>query len=297
MKIYFPSYYNKFRCKAEKCQNSCCIGWEIYVDAATLERYKTLDRQDILCHIEDGERIGLCDGERCPFLCTDGLCRLISELGDDYTSAICREHPRFYHKIGDVLEGGIGASCEEAARIILTSDGYAEFIAIEREECDVPEETELDTIADRAQIYTILADRDTPYHTRVAQIRDKYSIPEHLHTSDEWQAEFDLLELLDEGHRALIAVGKSDMREQSSPYFERFLAYLIFRHASVAESCDSLRSGVALSILLAEMLENAVASRECTEAEIIDIARIISEEIEYSEENTAALLLEIESII
>lgn len=296
MKIYFPSYYNNFSCIADRCRHSCCVGWEIYVDDMTLEKYLRLGREDILSHI-DGDTIALCDGERCPFLRTDGLCRLIAELGDDYTSKICREHPRFYHKIGERLEGGIGASCEEAARIILTSDAYREFVAVDRAECDAPEETELDTLFAREEIYRILSDRSLPYHARVAKIRDKFSIPERLHTTTEWQAEFDLLELLDESHRALIAVGKSDLREENSPYFERFLAYLIFRHVSPAEHSDNLRARVAFAILLAEMLENAVATRECTEAEIIDAARIISEEIEYSEDNTAVLLLEIESVI
>ena len=94
MIIYRPSYYNEFKCIADKCRHSCCVGWEISVDDDTLKRYEDIDRDDILCHIDDGQ-IMLCEGERCPFLKSDGLCRLIAELGDDYTSKICREHPRF----------------------------------------------------------------------------------------------------------------------------------------------------------------------------------------------------------
>ncbi len=296
MKVYFPSYYNNFRCIAERCRHSCCVGWEICVDSETLRKYESLGREDILCHISDG-CITLADGERCPFLRTDGLCRLIAELGDDFTSVICREHPRFYHKVGERAEGGIGLSCEEAARIILTSDGYGDFTEVEGCSADIPEETELDTLTERAEIYAALADRSIPYHARLAKIRAKYALPECPYTVEEWREVFSELELLDESHRAIISVGKTDAREEYAPYFERFLAYLILRHASVADSRDNLRARLAFCLLLSEMLENATAGSEPSEPEIIDIARIISEEIEYSEDNTAALIFDLESLI
>ena len=296
MKIYFPSYYNKFRCKADKCKNSCCVGWEIYVDDKTLERYKNLGREDVLSHI-DGEQIRLCDGERCPFLQCDGLCRLICELGDDYTSEICREHPRFYHKIGDRIEGGLGASCEEAARIILTSDDYTALVCLDRETCDVPEETELDTLSLRNEIYSILSDRSMRFCARVAKIREKYAIPKAIHTHDEWQSEFDSLEFLDDSHRALIGVGERSLDEKNALYLERFLAYLTFRHVSTAEHSGEIAARVAFCLLLSEILENYIATHNCTECEIIDVARIISEEIEYSEGNTNSLILELESLL
>ena len=43
MKIYAPKYYGEFACIADKCTHSCCVGWEIYIDAHTMEKYKTLD--------------------------------------------------------------------------------------------------------------------------------------------------------------------------------------------------------------------------------------------------------------
>ena len=32
MKIIAPNYYPAFRCIADKCRHSCCIGWEIDID-------------------------------------------------------------------------------------------------------------------------------------------------------------------------------------------------------------------------------------------------------------------------
>ena len=74
----------------------------------------------------------------------------------------------------------------------------------------------------------------------------------------------------------------------------RFLAYLVFRHVSVAESQDNLRARVGFCLLLLAIFENMIAEGELTFEEIVESARIVSEEIEYSEDNTASLIFEIE---
>ena len=295
MKVYFPSYYNKFKCIAEKCRHSCCVGWEIEIDGDTLDKYKDENKSDILGHILDGE-IVLCDDGRCPFLDEAGLCKIISSLGEEYTSVICREHPRFYHRIGERIEGGIGASCEEAARIILTSDDYDSLICLNKEKVDAPDETDMDTLGAREEIYGILKDRETPYSARLDKIRKKYSLPKELHTADEWQQIFSELELLDPSHKELISVGRAS-DECYSVYSERFLAYLIFRHASVAENYDNLRARIAFCLLLTEMLDSFVSRGVRSEVQIVEAARIISEEIEYSVDNCSSIILDIVSII
>ena len=32
-----PNYYDKFKCIADRCKHSCCIGWEIDIDDDTME--------------------------------------------------------------------------------------------------------------------------------------------------------------------------------------------------------------------------------------------------------------------
>ena len=130
MKLYAPAYYGAFKCIADKCTHSCCVGWEISVDPKTREKYEELplaEREEMLSHIEDGV-IRLCSDGRCPFLDDRGLCRIICRYGEEFTSEICREHPRFYNFVGGRAEVGIGASCEEAARIILSSDSYDDMV-------------------------------------------------------------------------------------------------------------------------------------------------------------------------
>lgn len=42
MRIKVPEYYVSFKCIADKCKDSCCVGWEIDVDEVTREKYKAL---------------------------------------------------------------------------------------------------------------------------------------------------------------------------------------------------------------------------------------------------------------
>ena len=39
MKEYIPDYYKDFQCIADKCKDSCCIGWEIMIDSKSYKKY------------------------------------------------------------------------------------------------------------------------------------------------------------------------------------------------------------------------------------------------------------------
>ena len=42
MKLYAPRYYLQFKCIADACRHSCCVGWEIDVDGETMKKYSLL---------------------------------------------------------------------------------------------------------------------------------------------------------------------------------------------------------------------------------------------------------------
>ena len=299
MIVYYPIYYKQFKCIADKCKHSCCVGWEIGLDQATANKYSALDSdfgKEIRSHISsDGSTIRLCEDDRCPFLDGSGLCRIISSLGEGYISDICREHPRFYHRVGDRIEGGIGMSCEEAARIILSSDNFAEFYSADRE-VDAPEETDYDSLIHRSYIYSVLSDKELSYREKMDRIKAKYAT-NISYDKDYWNEIFLELEYLDQADAGKIGIGKYDDRAEMQDLFVRFFAYLVFRHVSVAESYDNMRARVAFCILLCYALENMTADREVDFAEAKECARVISEEIEYSEDNTASLIFELESLV
>ena len=132
MKLYAPKYYEEFKCIADKCTHSCCIGWEIDVDENSYKKYKKSKCQyakAVLSSIENGDtpHFALKENDRCPHLDERGLCKIIINMGEGYLCDICREHPRFYNFTNYGKEVGIGMSCPEACRIILNSDDYDEF--------------------------------------------------------------------------------------------------------------------------------------------------------------------------
>ena len=133
MKLYAPRYYKDFKCIADRCRHSCCVGWEIGIDSDTLKKYETLTNEygkEIIKTVDctDVPHFRLSSGDRCPHLDEQGLCRIITNVGEDYLCDICREHPRFYNDTAKGKAVGLGLSCEEAARIILSSDGLTNMV-------------------------------------------------------------------------------------------------------------------------------------------------------------------------
>ena len=129
MRIVVPEYFLDFKCIADKCKDSCCIGWEIDVDDEAKSKYESLDGalgREIIEKTQHGY-FPLEKNGRCAFLDDAGLCRIISAVGDGYLCDICREHPRYYGISANGIEGGLGLGCEEAARIILATGGSVKF--------------------------------------------------------------------------------------------------------------------------------------------------------------------------
>lgn len=142
MKIYVPSYYNKFKCIADKCTDNCCIGWGIDVDPDTVNKYKSLPPEpgeEILASIDFSEGASFkCDScGRCANLDERGLCRIISNLGEEYLCQICRDHPRYFNLVNGRCEGGVGIACEVGADLVLSIDSMPEI-----QEIDSPDEVE-----------------------------------------------------------------------------------------------------------------------------------------------------------
>ena len=292
MKLYAPAYYKQFRCIADKCEHSCCIGWEIDIDEETLKKYQSLSggygaivADSISMEGEPHFRLGAND--RCPHLDDSGLCKIILGLGEDHLCDICREHPRFYN-FTSVAEVGVGMSCIEAARTILSSPHYDVLEEIGELSSD-DDDVDFDGRAERSNIYAILRDNSLDYRTRLAKIYDKYQ----LTAGDDatWLAVIDSLEYLNADHKkAFMHYSAQSRPVGKDEYLERILAYFIYRHCTEAldpeDFCARLSYCLFCERLLASLI---VANGAETLAQIATLATIVSEEIEYSDDNTAAL--------
>lgn len=296
MKLFAPTYYQDFACIADRCRHSCCIGWEIDVDADTIQVYDALTEgygQQIRdsINMEDTPHFRLCTGERCPHLDGTGLCRIITNLGEGYLCHICREHPRFYNDTNGGKEVGLGMACEEACRLILSSNDYRKMVEIGEIGGGV-EEIDFDAAVHREQVYAILSDDSLPYTRRLELIAGEYDVSLSVKSDEECRELLNSLEYLDEAHRALFGVYSSDLStpEGLEKPLERALAYFIYRHATAAWDGDGFRAAVGFA-LFCERLISSVARAEgvCDVTGMIEVARAVSEELEYSEENTGEI--------
>ncbi len=295
MRLIAPDYYPQFRCIADKCRHSCCIGWEIDIDPDTRESYRRVPGpfgQRLNAAIRDGApavfRLG--PDERCPMLNNSGLCDLITELGEDALCQICADHPRFRNFFADRTEIGLGLCCEAAAMLVLSRKEPMRLIPLEDdgEESVLPEE-EAGLLALREELFAILQDRTRPLSERLDALLDAADafIPDL-----NWPAIYRSLERLDpawDGILDTLDLSRADLDGPLSAAYEQFAAYLLYRHLPGALEDGDLPGRAAFAVLgtrvLAALCADHPALKDCAE-----FARMYSAEIEYSEENIAALL-------
>lgn len=131
-----PSYYKEFHCIGSDCTENCCIGWEIDVDADSLNYYQSISgafgeklRASISCpDPETGTAHFLLDAqERCPLLDSCNLCEVYQNLGEEHMAQICTDHPRYFEWFSGGREDGLGLCCEAAAQLILQRTEYPQW--------------------------------------------------------------------------------------------------------------------------------------------------------------------------
>lgn len=301
MKEITPNYYHKFKCIADKCNHSCCIGWEIEIDAETAERYRRMDTplgERIRKNIEgEPPHFILGAGERCPFLNKQGLCDMITEAGEEILCEICTLHPRFRNFYEGFYETGLGLCCEEAARLILT----------EREpfSISVPEEglTEEEQVffGIRERMLGILQNREESVGTRFSRLADllgfSFDFP-----LEELRERYLSLERLDDtwteilnGIRDFSFDRKIFEEEAVQIPMEQLAVYFIFRHLTDAiwdgDYVNRVRFALMSCFLLGALWEKDRLEKDYIHMDAcIDYVRMYSAEVEYSEENLEALL-------
>ena len=180
MILRIPDYYREFNCIGEKCRHNCCIGWGIDIDEDSRDTYMETEgeignrlREMIYCD-EDGCYTFKMNGNRCPFLNNNNLCEIHISMGEDKLCTVCKEYPRYAEQFGDIIEKGIGLSCEEAGRIIFSDKNPVRFIDedIEGEAEENDEVFYNMLISSREVLFEILQNRNYSVNARLCAALD-----------------------------------------------------------------------------------------------------------------------------
>lgn len=155
MLISKPDYYEEFHCTADRCEDTCCAGWQIVIDEDALEKYRKAIQAEktsgsfweegsfgkrLKKSVDWKERVFYQDGaKRCAFLNEKNLCDLYTALGEESLCKTCTNYPRHIEEFENVREYTLSVSCPEVARILLNKKEPVRFL---EEETDTEEEFE-----------------------------------------------------------------------------------------------------------------------------------------------------------
>jgi hypothetical protein len=137
----------------------------------------------------------------------------------------------------------------------------------------------------------MLSDESIDYTERLCRICEEYSLSPALLSDEECRALLGSLEYLDKAHKEQFSCYSSspETPKKYEKTLERALAYFIYRHLSSARDESELREALAFCLFCERLLASLLKAGE---GDSIELARIVSEELEYSEENTDAIKLE-----
>lgn len=172
-----PDYYDEFHCTADKCEDTCCAGWQIVIDNASLKKYRNYQGDyiwKIMACVDWATDTFRQDKEkRCAFLNEENLCELYKNAGEHMLCKTCREYPRHTEEFEGVREITLSISCPEVARILMNQIEPVKFVTEDKVEIE-----EIEDFGDfdpflfsiledaRLEMINILQNRDIPLKER-----------------------------------------------------------------------------------------------------------------------------------
>lgn len=327
MFIVKPDFYDSFKCIADKCTDSCCIGWEIDVDENAFVKYNALQSplgdeiRSKIIKSEDGIFcFKLTENERCPFLNKNNLCKLIIETGDcNLLCDICREHPRFYEWFPGVTECGLGLCCEEVCRILLENDepfslveeSDGEEIVLENKEDIAESDFYIFLSAFREKLFEIFFSKDINFEEKLVKLLSKtesfcgeeikirnYKNSLELYKKTEpidenWT---DYIRNLSENFQSFLNA-ETEFKEKTKVdmIYSKILAYVLYRHFTKAVFDKSIKERICFAVESVRFiylcdLKTFYEKGELTLKDRIENLKNWSKQVEYSEENTDLLI-------
>jgi lysine-N-methylase len=301
MKYYDPAYYSEFRCIAAACPDSCCQGWDVVIDSETEDFYNSVQGEfgkklrEAIYTDPDGDRVfRLAEEKKCPFWGADHLCVIYRELGEEHLCDTCAQFPRITMDYTTFTEHTLALACPEAARLILSADdAYADFAAIDCENCE-----EYD--ADAMRFLLRVRNRAASILTASKPLAERFDLLRILAaeaqkelTGDVFECNplspdiFEKLEYIDEHNRETIiqaAREKADLSQHEAE-LTRLALYWLYRYLLGAIDTYDLIAPIRFIIGSVGIVANLAQKS----GDIITAAQTYSKEIEQSYENMEEL--------
>ena len=144
-RMLVPQYVRRFACIGGACEDTCCKGWQVFVDEPTYKKYRHCPDPGLLVQMTANvtrnrknptpahfAKIRLTADVSCPFLDAERLCSIQKRLGEEYLSVTCASYPRVWNIMNGLLEESMTMACPEAARLALLNPNVMEFDEVER---------------------------------------------------------------------------------------------------------------------------------------------------------------------
>lgn len=323
MILRMPDYFSEFACIADKCTDSCCVGWEIDLDDDTSAYYKTVEgefgerlRANMYDNEDGGCSFRLKEHGRCPLLNSGNLCDIICELGEPAISEVCTDFPRFSMQYGDVIHKCLSFSCMEVCRIVFSKDEPVKIVDVEMPEygdeydfdgCD-PDEGKEEYEAHK-KLMDMLVDRSIPIRERIIsclKAENQESWLERLDTyesfkdrllcmkelepiNENWVNTLSDLEkyLTEDNYEQAVAdfLASPDYNEND---IENLMVYFMHRYFF---SVAYIKLSVAFTYMVRDMyiMEFVKKNGQFTREDAIRMPRFFSKGVEHAEENLESL--------
>ncbi len=142
LNIIEPNYFKEFQCLCDKCKNTCCQSWSIFINRKEYIKCKNTPKSKELqkkCdnsfrrfrrsdHPDKYALLHFNENGKCPMLSPEGMCELQIECGYKILPQICKQFPRIQFIYLNSMERYLSTGCEEVVHLLMSLTDGIELI-------------------------------------------------------------------------------------------------------------------------------------------------------------------------
>ena len=142
------------------------------------------------------------------------------------------------------------------------------------------------------KVFDILSLENISYEEKIIKIYENFNISLDINSDEIWRDIIEDLEYLNLDHKELFLSFTSDVfsLKGKEKILERAFFYFIYRHCFSAQDEGEFLASLGLAMFCERLFASVVKAEDKIDATLL--ARIVSEEIEYSQENIDAIKFE-----